>query len=131
MMAGLQFLKLPAVEVGAVLVAAAIVTVAVRSFRKNPAPEEVERERRLLVNLRGRIGDGVISDIQDDIIYFTYCVHGVDYQASQNVATLHELLPAEPHRIIGPVSLKYLLRNPANSIILCEKWSGLRQPPKS
>jgi hypothetical protein len=27
---------------------------------------------------------------------------------------------------IGPVSVKYDARNPANSIVLAENWSGLR-----
>ena len=29
--------------------------------------------------------------------------------------------------LVGPVTLKYSTRNPANSIIICEEWSGLRQ----
>jgi hypothetical protein len=28
--------------------------------------------------------------------------------------------------LIGPASLKYAPRNPANSILICERWSGLR-----
>ena len=35
-------------------------------------------------------------------------------------------LPAEPDRLIGVVSLKYSPKNPANSILICEEWSGLR-----
>jgi hypothetical protein len=53
-------------------------------------------------------------------------VHGVVYEGSQDVSQLRGQIPAEPQRLIGPASLKYQPRNPANSIIVCEEWSGLR-----
>lgn len=128
MTAGLHLLTLRAVQfaIAGVVIAAAIAIA--RRFRKRPEQEEVERQRRILVNQSGRIADGVISDINEDTIYFTYCVHGVDYQATQFVGSISELIPPEPHRLIGPVTVKYLSRNPANSIVVCEKWSGLRKP---
>ena len=132
MAAGLELLKLPAVQISAAAVVAIGLTVsALRLFRKRVTAEELEHQRRLLVNQRGRIGDGLISDIRDGTIYFSYSIHGVDYQATQSVVSLGDLIPAEPQRIIGPVMLKYLPRNPANSIVVCEKWSGLRKPPLS
>jgi hypothetical protein len=36
------------------------------------------------------------------------------------------LLPRDPGRLIGPASVKYEPANPANSIVLCEGWSGLK-----
>jgi len=130
MSAGLELLKLPAVQISAgAAVAIALTITAMRIFRKGASVEELERQRRLLVNQRGRIGDGLISDIRDGTIFFSYSIHGVDYQATQSVESLGELIPMEPQRIIGPVMLKYLPRNPANSIVVCEKWSGLRKPP--
>jgi len=36
------------------------------------------------------------------------------------------LLPADRMSMVGPASVKYDPRNPANSIVLCEQWSGLR-----
>ena len=40
------------------------------------------------------------------------------------------MIPADSHRLIGrPASLKYSVQNPANSILLCEEWSGLRLGP--
>jgi hypothetical protein len=130
MSAGLELLKLPAVQISAgAAVAIGLTITAMRIFRKGVSVEELERQRRLLVNQRGRIGDGLISDICDGTIFFNYSIHGVDYQATQSVEALGELIPMEPQRIIGPVMLKYLPRNPANSIVVCEKWSGLRKPP--
>ncbi len=93
-------------------------------FRRDP--NERERQRRLKVNLRGRLGDGVITDVQDDSIYYSYSVRGVGYTAAQDISQLRERLPSELDRLIGPVTLKYFPDNPANSILLCEHWSGIR-----
>jgi hypothetical protein len=132
MAAGFELLKLPAVQISAgAAVAVGLTMTAMRVFRKGASAEELERQRRLLVNQRGRIGDGLVSDIRDGVIYFSYSIHGVDYQATQSVASLGDVIPEEPQRIIGPVMLKYLPRNPANSIVVCEKWSGLRKTPSS
>ena len=43
-----------------------------------------------------------------------------------NTAIPDSPLPEDPDRLIGPVYMKYTPRNPANSIIVCEQWSGLR-----
>jgi len=86
--------------------------------------------RRLSVNLHGRLGDATITEIQDDTLYYSYSVGGVTYTASQDISQLRERLPADPNLLIGrPASLKYTPRNPANSIIICEDWSGLRNAP--
>jgi len=37
-----------------------------------------------------------------------------------------QLMPPGPQRLIGAVTLKYSPRNAANSIVVCEEWSGLR-----
>lgn len=95
--------------------------------RKRISPEELERRRRLEVYRHGRLIDGLITEIHEDTIYFSYLVNGAEYQATQNVSALRDKLPAEPHRSIGPVTLRYVTRNPANSIVICEQWSGLRE----
>jgi hypothetical protein len=41
------------------------------------------------------------------------------------VDSLLEYLPCEPSRVVGEVSVKYLRNNAANSIVVCEEWSGL------
>jgi len=89
-------------------------------------PEKRERKRRLTVNMEGRLGDALITEATDSALYYSYSVGGVQYEASQDVASLRHLLPPEPERLIGLASLKYTQRNPANSILICERWSGLR-----
>lgn len=110
----------------AVLVAAAGIVVIVRA---RVGPEERERRRRLDVSRRGRMGDGVVTDVIGDTIFFSYFVRGVEYAASQDVSGLRAYLPAEPSAAVGPVTLKYLPANPANSIVACEDWCGLRVRP--
>ncbi len=107
----------------AVLVAL-LVWIPVRRRRRNP--QERERRRRLAVNHTGRPGEALISEVQGDTVYYSYMVRGVTYHASQDLSTLKEFLPEDPERMIGPARLKYAVENPANSILICEEWSGVR-----
>ena len=108
-------------------VIAAGIFVVLRIRRK---PKDKEKLRRLEVNLHGRLGDATITDIGDDVIFYEYSVGGLTYTASQDISQLREMIPADSHRLIGrPASLKYSTQNPANSILLCEEWSGLRIGP--
>jgi hypothetical protein len=92
------------------------------------SPEKRERKRRLAVNAMGRLGDALITEVADSTIYYSYSISGVQYEASQDISALLEKLPAEPERLVGVANLKYSPRNPANSILVCEEWSGLRRP---
>ncbi len=97
--------------------------------RKNPA--ERERRRRLAVNARGRLGSATIIDFRDPVVCYTYWVAGVEHQATQDLATLRDFLPPDAGiQIDVPATVKYLARNPANSILICEEWSGLRFRPR-
>ncbi|HTB20464.1 MAG TPA: hypothetical protein VK708_20210 [Bryobacteraceae bacterium] len=108
-------------------IVAAGIFVVLRIRRK---PKDKEKHRRLEVNSNGRLGDATITDISDDAIFYEYSVRGLTYTASQDISKLRELIPADSHRLIGrPASLKYSSQNPANSIVLCEEWSGLRVGP--
>lgn len=89
-------------------------------------PEKRERQRRLILSRRGRLSDGIITDASAEAIFYSYSISGVVYTASQDIGTLYNYLPSDPERLIGPVWLKYSPQNPANSIVLCERWSGLR-----
>jgi hypothetical protein len=93
-------------------------------LRGNPAQRE--RKRRLLIHREGRFADGNVTDVTEEAIFYSYTVRGVGYQNSQDVSDLNALLPNEPIRLLGPVMLKYMPQNPANSIVLCEEWSGFR-----
>lgn len=95
-------------------------------FRMRKNPIDREQRRRLTVNLHGRLGDAMITEVHDNVIFYEYSVRGVLYTASQDVSELREHIPIDPDRLIGPVGLKYSTQNPANSIVICEQWSGLR-----
>jgi len=114
-----------------VLVALVLVGGLILLFRRRRNPQERERLRRLAVNERGRLADGYIVEASETTVFYSYSVRGVEYAASQDVSTLTELIPGETERLIGPVSLKYLTANPANSIVVCEHWTGLRAVPPS
>jgi hypothetical protein len=89
-------------------------------------PEKKELRRRLWVHSNGRLGDALLTEATDTTLYYSYTIHGVRYTTSQDISTLKELLPADPGRLVGVANIKYAVRNPANSILLCEQWSGLR-----
>jgi hypothetical protein len=113
-------------------VAAALIALAIWIvMRVHGTPEKRERKRRLNVHRLGRLGDAMISEATESTLYYFYTVRGVQYTASQDVSGLHEYLPADPHRLIGVSGLKYSSKNPANSILVCEEWSGLRAPAVS
>jgi len=91
-------------------------------------PEKRERLRRFTLHTTGRLGDAFLTEVHENLLHYTYKVRGVQYEASQDVTALRDQLPADPERMIGMVGMKYLPKNPANSILICEEWSGLREP---
>jgi hypothetical protein len=111
-----------------------------RHVRNRPSANELERRRRQAVNSAGKICDGEIVEVTGErkgeitgqatglSIIYTYSVAGVEYTAAQEVGEFEARLPDDAMSMIGPVTLKYDPRNPANSIVISEKWSGLRKP---
>jgi hypothetical protein len=95
-------------------------------MRRRPTPEERERRRRVAVNAAGRMVDAVLTDVHDDFLEYTYSTHGITFTASQDIAGVRSYLPENLPGVVGPVTVKYLMQNPANSIVVCEEWSGLR-----
>ncbi len=114
-------ITLIALAVAAVAVSAAGVGILMRS-RLGAA--ERERRRRLEVGRRGRMSNGVVTDVIGQTAFFSYSVMGVEYTASQDLSPLRQRLPEDLTTLIGPVTLKYLAANPANSIIASEEWCG-------
>src|SRR5450432_3879497 len=55
----------------------------------------------------------------------------VHYTASQDISALRDHLPDTPDRLGGMANMKYAAQNPANSILVCEEWSGLRAAPQA
>ena len=85
-----------------------------------------EKRRRLAINKTGRMGDAMIIDVRDCVLYYSYEIRGVEYTTSQDASDFRELLPQETAALIGPVGMKFAPKNPANSIVICEDWSRLR-----
>jgi hypothetical protein len=109
------------------VVVVALVATAIFLWRRRKSPAQVERERRDLVHRRGRLLDGTVTGIDDATISFTYLVAGVEYHASQCIASFADDLQGKAYKSLGPATIKYLPNNPANSIVVCEFWSGLRE----
>jgi hypothetical protein len=114
---------------GLLAVLALLVAVAygVRVYlRTRPSASELERRRRVMLSNSGKMGDANLIELREGIMYYSYSVRGVEYHATQDVTDIANILPADAWTSIGPISVKYDARNPANSIVLCEQWSGLR-----
>ena len=73
----------------------------------------------------GKRADANLLDIRDGLLLYSYAVRGVEYTSSQDVSRLKAFLP-DDLASLGPISVRYDPRNPANSIVLAEEWSGLR-----
>jgi len=97
-----------------------------RHFKKRPTAAEIERHRRFELHSRGKMGDATLLEYREHIAVYSYDIGGVEYMASQDLSDLHLLMPPDPWSTIGSACIKYDPRNPANSIVLCEEWSGLR-----
>ena len=93
--------------------------------RSRVTPEQRERRRRAMLAAQGKMGDAMLVEIRDDLLFYCYDVRGVEYTASQDVSTLKERIPDDLSNV-GALSVKYDARNPANSIVLAEEWSGIR-----
>jgi hypothetical protein len=103
-----------------------LVTIGVRAWlRSRISPDEKERRRRLMLLSTGKMGDANLLEIHDNLLVYSYAVRGVEYTASQDVSRLQPFLPGDVASL-GPICVKYDPRNPANSMVLAEEWSGLR-----
>jgi hypothetical protein len=89
-------------------------------------PEERERRRRAELAAFGKMGDATLVEYRGNNLFYSYLVRGVEYTASQDVSSLQDLMPTSL-TIEGAVAVKYDARNPANSIVVAERWSGLRK----
>jgi len=93
--------------------------------RRRVTPEERERRRRLWLVSAGKMGDATLVEIRGDLLFYSYAVRGVGYTASQDISRLAQQLPADLSAI-GAAAVKYDPKNPANSIVIAEEWTGLR-----
>lgn len=103
--------------------------------RKPKTPEDIERGRREWLDQIGRITDSTVIDVQElanerrraTMLIFQYDVAGVSYEASQDVTYLRQLINLHSCRLGLPTSVRYDPQNPGNSIVVSERWMGLRQ----
>jgi hypothetical protein len=104
-----------------------------RQKRENPT--ELETQRRLWLEKVGRITDGTVIDVQEQktadgpatLLIYHYDVAGVSYEASQDVTYLRQRINLHSCRLGLPTSVRYDPQNPGNSLVISEKWIGLRQ----
>ena len=93
--------------------------------RSRITPEERERQRRAWLVATGKITDAMLVELRENVVFYSYLVRGVEYTASQDLARLVDLVALD-FAGISAMSVKYDARNPANSIVVAEQWSGLR-----
>jgi hypothetical protein len=100
---------------------------------KQKSPDEIERLRRLEVNACGRIGFGRVVELAEPVpggpagpvLLYDYEVAGVTYEAAQDVSSLPEVAAAAPFLPGQTTNVKYDPKQPTNSILACETWSGI------
>src|SRR2546427_10647268 len=103
--------------------------------RKPKTADDLARERSQCLNQIGRITDGTVIDVQEmdsgqkpaTLLIYQYDVAGVSYEASQDVTYLRQWINLHSSRLGLPTSVRYDPHNPGNSIVVSEKWMGLRQ----
>ncbi len=122
----------------AIVIALAVIAVGiwlVIRWRK-PSPEEIERRRRERLAILGRICDGVIVDARTlngedsvsptpEVLVYSYRLAGVTYNCAQDVSLLADRVVG--FRLDQPIQVRYDPRNPGNSVLVSESWSGLWQ----
>jgi hypothetical protein len=126
------------------IVAAIVVAVSVAAWvwlarKRRKTPAERERARRLAVNATGRIAEGVlvedpsaqIPSLNPELVFYQYRAGGMEYVAAQDVSTLRHLIDSASCRPGCAAVVKYELRRPSNSIVICEQWNGLGVRPES
>lgn len=95
-------------------------------LKRRVTPAERERRRRCMLVVQGKMGDASLVDMRDGHLFYTYAVRGVEYTASQDVSALGEVMPPQPSLGAAHILVKFDPRNPANSIVIAEDWSGFR-----
>ena len=104
--------------------------------RTPPTEDELERERRSTLFNFGRIVDGMLLDgfqvtaldgTTRDMLLYGYEISGVRYECSQDITPLQELLDPATIKIGMLCSIRYQPGSPENSVLVTERWSGLRE----
>jgi hypothetical protein len=105
-------------------------------LRKRATAEELERARRQFLVQSGRLVDGMLLDVYDvdgedgqsrSMLLFSYRIGGVDYECSQDITSLREVVDPAGVRAGFPCTVRYQPGNHQNSIVVAEGWTGLRK----
>jgi len=103
--------------------------------RKRPSADELEQQRRQSLVSFGRIVDGMLLDgfqitaedgASREMLLYQYEISGVVYECSQDITALAGILDPAKVKIGMPCSIRYQPGSPENSILVAERWSGLR-----
>ena len=107
--------------------------------RKRPTADELELERRQMLVNYGRIVDGMLLDgfqvpaedahgaeTMRDMLLYQYEISGVVYECSQDITALAAIVDPGKVKIGMPCSIRYQPGSPENSLLVAERWSGLR-----
>lgn len=103
--------------------------------RRRATTDEIERARRTSLAQSGRLVDGMLLDVCEmeskdarklTLLIYSYRIGGVDYECSQDITTLLDIVDPVGVRAGFPCSARYQQSNPQNSIVVAEEWSGLR-----
>lgn len=86
-----------------------------------------------MLNKTGRITSGeVISLVEPEVgsaaptlLVYHYEVAGVTYEVAQDISALPGIAVRAPYLMGQNINVKYEMRHPGNSIIICEEWSGI------
>jgi hypothetical protein len=110
-------------------------------LRKRSTAEERETARRKFLVQSGRLVDGMLLDICEfeaplepkaeagrmlTMLVFSYRIGGVDYECSQDITNMSEIIDPGQVRAGFPCTVRYQPGNPQNSIVVAEEWTGLR-----
>jgi hypothetical protein len=111
------------------LAAVLLVSLAIFGYRawqrSRVTAEERERRRCAQLVATGKISDAMLVEIRENLVFYSYAVRGVEYTASQDISRMADKAAVD-FSGISAMSVKYDPRNPANSIVVAEEWSGLR-----
>jgi hypothetical protein len=129
------------IAAGAAVISALFVVALWLLLRKGPTPEERERAHRQFLAHSGRLVDGMLLDICEvevpakskkepsrtlTMLLYSYRIGGVNYESSQDITDMGDVVDAAQVRAGFPCSARYQPGNPQNSIVVAEEWSGLR-----
>ena len=133
----MNFLRIYWMALAAVAAALAVFSL---TRRKAKTSDDIERERRQLLDRVGRITDGNVLDVQEsytelgsgqepkfhELLIYQYEIAGVEYHCSQDVTRLRQWINLHSCRLGLLTSVKYDPQNPGNSMVISEYWNGLR-----